>query len=461
MIPVSSLGNLEYMLYPDSIGTTSASVPSVTNHYTAAPTYPSIWNNTMPVGYNARGPAFKGNATGGYYQTDGANFGQATTPATGGVGFEGLTPEETKKVLNYYAKSLEPIETLGSAATMGAAFSLVMYPRMLVHPLNNTIWSIPEANRLFKDVTRTGTKLNKLWLDPKKSAILQDAYSQVQKAAARRNWKIGAFRARYTPAQYKQMITQMEKAIEIAKRTGNVAEVARVTEMMKHAYVTDGWIPKAWHTVKGWFGGTSSVAKVSDRMADTATIAANAKNSLDLANNMTFKKAIMHGGKMGAILNVGFEFAFGLGNIITAFKQDKEDKAKGLQSQNYGWKQLGQTTGKSILNAAGWAVGEGAGIWASAKLGAKLGAKVHPLLGTIAGGILGMVGGSIGIWGSRKLGKAVFGDNIANKLTAQNQMKVEGGREEILMAAYQNAQKDKDIDSGTAQALDKAISVYA
>jgi hypothetical protein len=83
------------------------------------------------------------------------------------------------------------------------------------------------------------------------------------------------------------------------------------------------------------------------------------------------------------------------------------------------------------------------------------------LLGTIAGGILGMVGGSIGIWGSRKLGKAVFGDNIANKLTAQNQMKVEGGREEILMAAYQNAQKDKDIDSGTAQALDKAISVYA
>ena len=131
------------------------------------------------------------------------------------------------------------------------------------------------------------------------------------------------------------------------------------------------------------------------------------------------------GGIGGALLFFGIEVLCGASNIKTAYAKDKEDKAAGKECQNYGKKQLTQTIVKGAGNALGWAAGEAAGIWAAGALGAKIGTAFGPGIGTIIGGLAGMVGGAIGMWITGKATKALVGDDVANKITADNMLKTE------------------------------------
>ena len=115
----------------------------------------------------------------------------------------GLTDEQVNALTDYYAKNLDPSESFASAAIMGTAFGTIMAnPRTLVHPWNS-LTSFGDVKEMFKGVKENGSAMNKLWKE--NNVVMEEAYSQMQRAKARSKWKIGAFRKRYTKDEILEM----------------------------------------------------------------------------------------------------------------------------------------------------------------------------------------------------------------------------------------------------------------
>ncbi len=352
---------------------------------------------------------------------------------------------------DYHAKSLSPSESLGSAIVgMGVVGGLMNHPRYIAHPINS-VMGLKDVHKIFKD-----PNVKALW--EKNYNVMQEAYFQMHKASSRQFSKIGLFRKRYTPDEYKHLKEIMEKAI----KSNNIDEIAKASETLKHAYINNGGLYKFTNGVKNFFTGSKTeLPTVASRIADEATIAANTKTLLSTQLKPSFKQALKKGGVMGPVLFLGIELFCGLGNIKAAFAKDKEDKAAGKECKNYGQKQLGQTLVKGAGNAIGWAAGEAAGIWAAGALGAKIGTAFGPGVGTIIGGLAGMVGGAIGMWLTGKATKALVGDDVANKITAENMLKTEEGQAELLQLTAQTAQKDKNLDPQVLAAFNNIMTQYA
>ena len=358
--------------------------------------------------------------------------------------------KDMQTLADYHAKSLNPSESLGSAILgMGVFGAMMNHPRYIAHPINS-VKGLKDVHKIFKD-----PNVKALW--EKNYNVMQEAYFQMHKASSRQFSKIGLFRKRYTPDEYKWLKETMERAI----KSNNIDEIAKASETLKHAYIDNGGYFKAANWTKNLFGGKSEIPTVASRIADEATIAKNTKTLLETPLKPSFKQALKKGGVMGPVLFLGIELLCGLGNIKTAFAKDKEDKAAGKASQNYGTKQLGQTLVKGAGNAVGWAAGEAAGIWAAGALGAKIGTAFGPGVGTLIGGLAGMVGGAIGMWLTGKATKALVGDDVANKITAENMLKTEDGQAELLKLTAQTAQKDKELDPQVLAAFNNIMTQYA
>ena len=193
------------------------------------------------------------------------------------------------------------------------------------------------------------------------------------------------------------------------------------------------------------------------------------KNIAEYGKKLSFLKSV----KKGCSIKSGLFFALmeigmGIPNIIEAFgtqnMSSQERAASGLGNKKYdnaGWKQLGQTLVKSIGNAAGWGIGEGIGAWAGAKLGAWAGTAIAPGVGTAIGAVLGLVGGSLGMWLMGKVTHKLAGQDIAEKIKIDKMKATPQGQQELLQLTMQQAQDDKKLDSRTAQAIQNVYSVYA
>ena len=130
----------------------------------------------------------------------------------------------------------------------------------------------------------------------------------------------------------------------------------------------------------------------------------------------------------------------GLGNVKTAYQKDKENKQIG-KNTNYGNHQLMQTMVKGLGSGIGWGVGEAVGMWAYGKWGAKLGSKGHPVIGTVLGGIVGLVGGSIGMMLTGRATKAIVGEDVGSKIEAKKLMETPEGQVQVLEQVYEKAKK--------------------
>ena len=443
--PISSLANMEMALY-GGLGSGTA-VPSYSNGY-------KLSNNNSIFSYN---PSFMGNVGGYNYGYNNMNFGQqlpsqysnfsASTGAPAGTPFQGLSKDQVNAITDYYAKNLEPSESLSGAVISGTAMgALMLNPRVIAHPWN-TLTSFSDVNNIFKGARKEGSAINKLWNE--NSYIMEEAYAETQRLTARRKWKIGAFRKRYTETEYKQLKEIMEKAV----KSGDMNKIAEATETLKHAYVNNGFLPDLWNKIRG-----KETPTVMARVKDSKVIANNVKELFSYSK-MDLKKAFK---KTGGWIGVAFgaiEILMNLNKITTAFAKDKENEEKGIKT-NYGRKQTTQTTIKATGNAIGWAAGETLGVLAAAKYGAKIGTKCGGLVGTLVGACAGMCVASLGMWIAGKGTRALLGDDVSNKIEAENKLASAEGQQELLMDVAQSIQKDKNADPRTMNAVTSAISLY-
>ena len=459
MLPISSLAKMEMSLY-GGMGLNS-NAPSYLNNYMGASKLNSYYNF----------PSFYGNSQAdstmdyqNYLQnlpTKNNSFGQkiprnisSNTCSEENTTFQGLTKQEQKAITDFYAKNLEPSESLtGALISGGVMSSIMMNPRIFLHPWNTLTTAFKgDTVEMFKDLRKSGP-LNDFW--KKNHYILEEAYSQMNRAEARSKWKLGIFRKRYTPEEYKQLKEIMEKAI----KSGNVDEVAKATETLRHAYCRNGKVFQGWNWIKnklGFKGETQSVAKM---LQNTDEIAKNTKTLLNY-NKMTLKKAFMKGGGWFGLAFAGIELFMNWNKVTTAKEKDKENAKLGIKT-NYESKQKTQTITKAIGNALGWCAGETLGIWAGAKWGATIGTALGGLPGTIVGATIGFLGGSIGMWLAGKATKAIVGEDVSNKIEAEKLAKTDDGKIQLLQHTIEKMQDGEKVPPQVQQATMKALSYYA
>ena len=469
--PISSLSNMEMQLYGGRNFGTSA--PSYMNGYQGSQNMMNQYSMPMFNGYNnyQNYSNYQNNNNSAFGQSVPMNYGTLTqqvgktAQAQQGSVAQALTKAEADAFINYYAKGLTPTETLFAAGAGQAVFAITEHPRLIAHWWNSGK-TIGGVEKMFKGIKNPSSELGKLWADPKSRDLIREAYMQTHKAQARLESKLGLFRSSYSRkvdgvAINKEAIENLIKEMKDAVAKGNKEKIAEVTAKMQQAYVSDGAIKRGWNGVKNFVtNGDNKVKTVKEALADTAAI--DAKKAELLADSPTnFKSCAKkaQGGLFGPLIFFGMEFIMGWSKISAAFAKDKENEARG-ESTNLGWKQLGQTTVKAAGNAAGWTLGEAAGMYAFSKWGGKIGQKLGAGAGSALGRIIPLVGAGIAMCLTGKLSRALVGRDIGDKIEAENLAKTEDGQKTMLQYAMEQAQAGKQLPPEVQNAATKIYAQY-
>lgn len=497
--PISSLANMEMKLY-GGLNYNSA-VPSYANNYCTPSSYNYLNNyNTynnygQNSGYNYSTYNTANNPANSVTQPYGTSFGQVIPPSysqasiqqpsitqnyqniqpetvdtspqymTQNVNnqvidesiFKGLNKGETDALKDYYSQSLSPSESFTGAATGQAVFAAVSHPRLFVHPINS-IKAYQATNKLFAGIKDSTSFIGELWKNPATNDLVRESYFQAHKATARLNSKMGLFRQSYT-GESKALVEGILNEMKDAIANNNKEKLAECTAKLQQINVNDGKLLKPYNWIKSKITGKDP-ATVADKLNNTAAIDA-AKNKLLNGSPTKFKDFLKaESSPGGALLFAGMCFAGGIGKIKTAFAKDKENEQNGISS-NLGWKQVAQTTTKSIGTAAGWSLGCATGKWAFSKIGAKIGTMLGGGIGAAIGGIIGFVGGGLGMWLSGKATEAIAGKDVADDIEAENLTKTPEGQVALLQHTVQNMQAGKEVPLQAQQAAQKILTQYA
>lgn len=456
---IQSLSNMEYQLYGRSgvggYGMTNA--PSVMNGYMMQSPYNTSFYYNYPYNSIYQAPAA------GYTQP--AQTTQQTTQQTtnennnGQTAFQGLTQQDLNALANDYAASMAPSESFGSALGGAAAFSLLFHPRSIIHPIN-TIKSFKPTSAMFADVTKKGTQLAKGWANPATNSVLRDAYTAMNRIQARSFKKGGLhiWRAPLKDGEYEALKKTMEKALNgfRADNPKSVEELIKATETLNQANVKNGCLPKAWNWVKNIFrSDKKAIPSALEASKNTEVIGANVKNALNAGKGVS--KSYLQtlktsgGGIKGGIFFLGLEYLMSMGKIISSFNKDTKT----------GLTQLGQTTVKGLGNAVGWAAGEALGVWGTTKLLSMAGTAIAPGIGTAIGAVAGMIVGSIGCSLAGKVTKKLVGQDVGDKVEAENMAKSQEGQVQLLQNTITRIQNGENVSPQAQMAVQKALNLYA
>lgn len=365
-----------------------------------------------------------------------------------------LTERETNALTDCYVNS--PSESLPAAAWGGVTCALTFNPRFIVHPIQ-AAKSFKDVKPMFADVMKEGTTLNKLWTNPETNGAMREAYGEMHRAFSRSKRKAGLFRKQYSKETIDELQGIMQKALNDVE--GKSPEEARkilttATETLRSGYVSNGPLRFIARFFEKLSGGTPAKT-TAEGIANKEYINSKVNESLKHSST-SFKKAMKtHAGIGGMVLFAGFEFIAGLDNIKTAFAKDKENKENGIKT-NYGIKQLGQTFVKGMGTGLGWGVGEAIGNWAFAKWGTKLGTKLNPAIGAGVGGAIGLIFASIGTMLVGRATKKMVGNDIGEKIKAEELTKTPEGQVQLLQTVYEKARKGEASPEAQA-ALQKVI----
>lgn len=470
--PLNSLTNMEYMLYGGASGV-NPNCPSFSNGYMANR---NSWNYQMPYGYNNQ--SIWNNQYGqnyGYGNVGGTtNYGASVTSQdsqqASQTGF-GASARDMDTLGKYYLKGMEPSESLLGAAGGGAAFALVNNTRFIAHPFAS-LSSVASVEKMFVDVKKDGSALNKLWSNPETSGLMRDAYHKMHKLEGASKWRFAPlFKARLDEKVYNSLKAEMEEAL----RLGDKQKIAEAVEKIKVATgAKTGVIPRAWNSFKIQCGfkpselysgkektiTKDSVMNALNKKVSKSNYAEQQKFANLAKKNLTDKVATGYGeaikkgfksqGLKGGAFFAAMEFLMDFGKIKSAFSKDNKTGAK----------QLGQTSVKASGSIVGWTVGEAVGAAAGAKIGAAVGTAFCPGLGTAIGAVAGLIGGSIGCWAMGKLTKKLVGEDVGSKVEVDKMKKTAQGQAQLLQLTAQQAQDDKKLDPKVKQALQNVISSY-
>lgn len=477
--PIQALSNMEYSLYGNTSAFGNTAVPSMYNNYCAQ-------SNSL---YGYMNPYMNPY---GMYGSYSPSFGQNVNPYSSYINqntqentqnssvFAGLNKTEQEALVKDYTKSLAPSESFVGAATGATVFSVLFHPRVIAHPYN-TYKSFGNTKTLFADVAKEGTKLAEGWAQPGTNKILRDAYTAMNRIDARSFKKEGLhiWRKPITKDEYKELKDIMDQALKNfdMNNEASVKKLMEATETLNQANIKDGfvakggnWIQNVWRRIRGKEPiNVSSVREAIDnkdaikKAVDETYKAAvggeqiAAKGGIEAAKALQSGKTYLQtlktssGGIGGAIFMLALEFFGSKDKIKSAFNKDKET----------GWKQVGQTTVKGLGSAVGWAAGDALGVWGCAKLFSKLGTKVKPGVGTAIGAIAGMVVGSIGSWLTGKVTTKIVGQDVGDKVQAEQLAKTDEGQVQLLQNTIQRMQKGEKVDPQAQQAVYKVIQQYS
>lgn len=434
---------------------TNANAPSYINGYAGGNNYSNYGNYYNPsfsgygnsYGYDSYSPTFEQSVPYGY-----GNGGASVTqnPAQASI-FQGLSQGEYQSLIDDYKKSLTPSEGFLGTLAGGAAFGVLMHPRFIAHPWNSAKIS-PQIEKMFAPIKNETHHLHKLWTNPETNGVMREAYFQMHKAAARKESKLGLFRKSYSSEKNKQLLSKVNSSMKEMERllknpNAKIEDIARVSADLKN-YYGEGKGPvlrffdKIANPIKDFFGMKSEKATAKSILENNKNFAKSWKG---------YGAALKKGGKAGFLVFAGIELAMGLSKIGTAFSKDNET----------GMKQLGQTTVKAIGSAGGWALGEAAGIWASAAIGAKIGTLFGPGVGTAIGGLLGIVGGTIGMWATGKVTHALVGQDVADDIDAKNLASTNDGQVQLLQNTLMRMQGGEKVSPEAQMAVQKIMAQYA
>ena len=456
--PIQSLMNMEYMLYGSNGYGLSAGAPSIANNYMVQSPYTSYAN---PYGYyaNQYNPAFGQQLSDTY---------TSTTPKTAqDTVFAGLSNSEKMALVDDYAKSMEPSESFLGAAASGTAFAVLFHPRAILHPIN-TWKSFGMTKELFGDLANKGTELAKAWAKPELNEIVRNAYTAMNRIDARSLKGVAEkagqtgfhmWRAPLEKGEYEQLKSIMQDAIKglRADDPESVKKLVEATEKLNAANVKNGNFPKASNWVKNLFRGEKqAIPSAMSKAREEKVIAESVSKAWTAAGEGAGKTYLQTlktsgGGLGGAAFFMGIEFLMGISKIKAAFGKDKETR----------WKQIGQTTVKGAGSAIGWAAGEALGTWGCAKLLAAAGTAIAPGIGTAIGAIAGMAVGSIGCWLAGKLTKKLVGQDVGDKVEAENMAKTQEGQVQLLQHTMEKMQKGEKVDPQAQMAVQKLIAQYS
>lgn len=441
--PINSLTNMEYMLYGGASGV-NPNCPSFSNGYMANR---NSWNYQMPYGYNNQSVWNNQFAQQGYGNSNvaGNDIFSSNEQATNQTGF-GASSKDLDTIGKYYLKGMEPSESVFGAAGGGAAFALVNNTRFIAHPFNS-LSTIGKVEKMFADVKKDGTTLNKLWNNPDSRNLMRDAYHKMHKLEGASKSRIGLFKSRLDENTYKAL----KKEMELVLKSGNKVQIAKVTEKIRIATgAQTGLISKAWNKVTG-----KKAKTIAERIPANSELTKIATKKVAESGSKTLSQQISHGfksqGLKGGAFFAAIEYLMDFGKIRTAFSKDSKTGAK----------QLGQTTVKAAGSIVGWTVGEAAGAWVGAKAGAAIGTAVCPGLGTAIGAVAGLVGGSIGTWAMGKFTKWLVGEDVGSKVEVENMKKTAQGRLQLLELTKQQALDDKKLDPKVKLALQNVTNSYS
>lgn len=464
--PISTLSNMEMQLYGGKNFGTSA--PSYMNGYQASSTmmnpyammnqystpmfngysnYPNNYNNasfgqTIPQNYATNLNQYSQNTQVNNTDSTKTKNAQPTTI------FQGLTQAEQKALVNTYRKGLEPPEQLALASGVGMQ-ALMMNPRVIAHPKNTikaffSLKGAGDTNKMF-DAVKKGGKLTDLWKE--NAYIMEEAFAQMNRTECRSMGKRGWFRKQYTADEYKKLKGIMQKAID----SGNIDEVAKATETLRHAQSSNGKIPAFWDKIRGKDSST-----VASRLADSDVITKNTSELLKHAKatspqGMTYTQAWNRvGGKWGLVFGA-VEILGSVGQIKTAFEEDTTT----------GFKQLGQSIVKAGASALGWQAGEALGVWGASKLTPMIAKRFGGKWATVIGALARPVCALAANWLSRKTAKAIVGEDVANKIQANQAAATNDGQQMIVQNIVERMQAGEKVDLQTQQALQKLKTMYA
>ena len=439
--PISSLANMEYMLYGGMLGA-NANCPSFVNGYRAGSNFynPSFYGGayygTSPYGYNNTN--FNAN-WGGY--NSGMIGRQAETTAA-----KAAASKDLDTLGNYYLKGLSPSESIMGAAAGGAAFEIINNMRFISNPYNS-FSTIGKVDKMFR-----ADSLKSLWRDEKTFGLMKDAYARMHKLEGGGMRRLGLFKKRLDKPVYDALKTEMEAAL----RNGDTKANATATEKIRVATnAGTGYLAKGWNGVKNFFGFDSKITPVAERIKDTAKIdAAVAKNMTEKYATKTLGQHLIHDFKgqagWGGALFAAMEFVMDWGKLKAAFSKDSST----------GWTQVGQTSVKAAGSVVGWAAGSAVGSWAGAKLGAIAGTAIVPGVGTVIGAIAGAVGGMIGCNLMGKLTHKIIGEDVGSKVELAQMKATPQGQAKLLEVTLAQAQSDKNLDPKVALALQNVAAPY-
>ena len=436
-LPISSLANMEYMLYGGALGA-NPNCPSYVNGYKAANNNlyggyynPSIYNNPY---YNWQNTGYYNNRT---PQAIGAQTSPSTVQQTAAA--KTASSKDIDTLADFYKESNTYVQKWGDIGTSALMIGFMENPQVLKHPINS-FKAIKVTNQVFD---KANPAIKALW--EKNPQLMQKAYGQLHaiNRSAQPKWSVVQkwFQKPISETSRKEL----EKIMADAIKSGDEKAILRATETLKASRGMDGYLPTLWNKITGGKNYTPQ-ERIARKAADIEK-AVNAPAAVKPGMTGLLKQGLKEG-KTFAL----FGMLIDLPKIISAYKNGGADSAL---TQTF------QSGIKSVADGIGWTIGRAAGGAIGTKVGAAIGTAVCPGLGTAVGAVLGFLGGAAGsILASKVMNKLIPTDE-ATKLEAEAQKKTPQGHAQLLSLVLEKAQAGEKVPDNVMAAAQNVAATMA